>query len=257
MKGLSPYEFIHTGLVIRLLRHSKGFALQLVIDQAKKLENNLTRAGFIVSAEGLRDLRDFSRKLEAETDKNRILTDDEVSDLSEIMAVVEKMVYAEAQTKRVFVLSEGRYSLDCLLYHPEKMFKDGVFGRLPLIAQHDLEEGFRCLLLSRSTAAAFHILRATEAILRKYYLSKILRGREKVLMWGNMTKGLSAKRGKNVKLLERLEYIKNSYRNPTSHPEAEYSLEEAQDLLGVCIDVINAMGQDFPAEEEVPKHYNT
>jgi len=42
-------------------------------------------------------------------------------------------------------------------------------------------------------------------------------------------------------LLESLDYIRKSYRNPTNHPEAVYSLDQAEDLLGLCIDVTNKM----------------
>jgi hypothetical protein len=104
------------------------------------------------------------------------------------------------------------------------MFKEGVFAELPSIARSDLTEGFLCLLFSRATAAAFHILRATEAVLREYYIKKVKRGREKNPMWGNMLIDLSKRRDRKEDLIKRLEYIKNSFRNPTSHPEATYDL---------------------------------
>jgi len=65
-------------------------------------------------------------------------------------------------------------------------------------------------------------------------------------MWGNMIIGLNKRRDRKVGLLKRLEYIKDSFRNPTSHPEATYNIEGAQDLLGLCIDVINSMGDELP-----------
>jgi hypothetical protein len=70
-------------------------------------------------------------------------------------------------------------------------------------------------------------------------------------MWGNMVQHLKSKRDKDESLLQRLDYIRNTYRNPTSHPEARYNLEQAKDLLGLCIEVINSMGKILP-ELEVP-----
>lgn len=252
MEELRPYSFIHTGLIIRLLRHSQGFQIKDIIGETKKLNSNLIKAGFVVSAEGLDELKEFIGKLDKENDKTRLIKADEILQLSTIMAVVEKLVYAESQTKLIFVLNEHRYSLDCLLNHPDKMFKEGVFEKLPPLARTDLTESFMCLLLSRATASAFHILRATEAVLREYYFTKIKRGREKKPMWGNMLIGLSRRRDKKTTLLKRLEYIKDSFRNPTSHPEASYNIEEAQDLLGLCIDVINSMTDDL-IEPEMKK----
>ena len=46
-------------------------------------------------------------------------------------------------------------------------------------------------------------------------------------------------------LLTRLNYIKDNYRNPTAHPELFYTFDTAQDLISLCIDVINAMGNDL------------
>lgn len=248
MNSLSPYTFIHTGLIIRLLRHSQNFTVDTIIGEAKKLRVNLVDTGFTVSVAGLNELQDFLKTLEKETTKGRQVSASEVTALSQIMTGVEQMVFAEAQTKQIFVISGKRYSLEYLTGHPDKMFKDGIFGKLPPIAQRDLKEGFRCIVFSRSTAAAFHILRATEAILREYYLTKIKRGRDKVLLWGRMTQALAVKRNSDNKLLQRLEYLKNSFRNPTSHPEAEYNLDEVQDLLGLCVDVINAMGRELPED---------
>lgn len=254
MKAFDPYVFIHTGLIIRLLRHSKGFSIKAIIEEANRLKEDLNEAGFSVSTKGLLDLQEFIKKFRSESNKEREINPSEIYKLSEIMNVVEPMVFAESQTKRVYVLTERRFSLDCLLYHPEKMFKDSVFKKLPTLARFDLIEGFICILLARSTAAAFHILRATEAILRSYYFMKVKRGREKKPMWGNMLTGLRSKRKKDEKLLNRLEYMKDSYRNPTTHPEAVYNLEEAQDLLGLCIDVINSMAEELPepTEESAP-----
>ena len=167
MEALDPYRFIHIGLCIRILMHSRGLAISFIADEARKLLNNLDGAGFQVSSVGTQDLKSFLDKLKTDVNQSRALTEEEVSSLSSIMLVVEKMVFAEAQTKRIYVLTEGRFSLDCLMNHPEKIFASGVFEKLPILARYDLKEGFLCIVFSRPTAAAFHILRATEATLKK------------------------------------------------------------------------------------------
>lgn len=255
MKSLSPYTFIHTGLLIRMLRQLQVAEISLVIGATTELRANLIGAGFAVAAAGLDQLEGLAKRFSKEVNKKRSLTPAERSELSEIMGVIEQMVFAEAHTKKIFVISEKRYNLDCLMEHQAKMFKDGIFFKLPGIARRDLVEGFRCIGFNMSTAAAFHILRATESVLREYYLVKIKRGRDKVLLWGKMTVALAAKRDGDSKLLQRLDYLKNAYRNPTSHPDAEYNLEEVQDLLGLCIDVINAMGHEIPQKDPLAELY--
>jgi hypothetical protein len=38
-----------------------------------------------------------------------------------------------------------------------------------------------------------------------------------------------------------LDNIRDSFRNPTQHPEIRYDIHEVQDLWSVCVDVINRM----------------
>jgi len=62
-------------------------------------------------------------------------------------------------------------------------------------------------------------------------------------MWGDMLKQLVERKKNRLpdSLLECLDNIRESYRNPTNHPEAVYNIDEAEDLLGLCIDVTNKM----------------
>ena len=46
-------------------------------------------------------------------------------------------------------------------------------------------------------------------------------------------------------LLENLDLIRRSFRNPTAHPEKSYDIDEAQDLFGLCIDVVNRMAREL------------
>jgi hypothetical protein len=67
-------------------------------------------------------------------------------------------------------------------------------------------------------------------------------------MWGNMVTQLKAKTKNKppATLLASLDLIRSAYRNPTQHPEALYDIDSAQDLFGVCIDVIGKMAGELP-----------
>lgn len=246
MVSLSPYLFIHIGLDIRLLRHAQDFTVEVILTEAQTLIRNLESANFPVSVAGSFNLKQFVSTLESDADKKRKITSFETASLSSIMHLLENIVYAEAQTKIVYVVGETRFSLESLMEHPDRMFASGVFEKLSPISKFDLFEGFNCLVFSRATAGAFHILRGTESILRSYYQTKIKRGREQQPMWANMVNALNAKRNKNGNLLQKLDFIRVNYRNPTAHPDAVYSTENLQDLIGLCIDVINAMAEELP-----------
>jgi hypothetical protein len=42
-------------------------------------------------------------------------------------------------------------------------------------------------------------------------------------------------------LLDNLDNIRHSFRNPTQHPDKIYDIQEVQDLFGLCIDAVNRM----------------
>lgn len=250
MQGKSPYLFIHIGLIIRLLHHATGFSLANIVIEGERLTQNLKDADFVVTSTGANELNEFLDELENIDDQTRRISTEEVKKLSNIMHIIEQMVFAEAQTKKIYLLSESRFSLDTLMNKPWNMFGKKIFFRLPPIAMYDIMEGFWCIILSRATAAVFHLLRATEACLRAYYFQIVKRARVKPLVWGNMIQHLRKRRNKDETLLHRLDYIRINYRNPTAHPDSRYDLEQAQDLLGLCIEVINSMGKSLPEREK-------
>jgi len=162
------------------------------------------------------------------------------------MGSIENMVWAEASTKSIFVVGGGRYSLEILMNQPEKMFAEGIFSGLSELTRYDLAEGFFCLIFSRAIAAAFHILRATEGVLKELYLSYVKKNREKNPTWGNMIVALRKKRNIDKNLLDRLDYIRTNYRNPTDHPLNTYSINDTENLLVFCVEVIEKISRVLP-----------
>lgn len=63
-------------------------------------------------------------------------------------------------------------------------------------------------------------------------------------MWGPMVTHLKKRKAKPIPpatLLNNLDNIRVSFRNPTQHPEKIYDIQEVQDLFGLCVDVVNRM----------------
>lgn len=106
--------------------------------------------------------------------------------------------------------------------------------------QFDFASGCRCIALNLPTAAAFHLMRCVEGVLRAYYCQVVKRGRVKKLMWPDMIEHLKKRRDSPPKpLLDNLDNIRFNFRNPTQHPDARFDLDEAQDLLALCIEAVN------------------
>ncbi|WP_439638546.1 hypothetical protein [Nevskia sp.] len=140
------------------------------------------------------------------------------------------------------IAQKGAYSTSELIANAEVMFSLSVLAKLPALAVRDIREAGKCLAFETTTAAAFHILRAVEAVLLSYY-EKILGAKPGARMrnWGVYI-GTLRKSGKaDEKILDFLDHIRNSYRNPVAHPEAVLGVEEVMVLLGVAVGAITQM----------------
>jgi hypothetical protein len=164
-----------------------------------------------------------------------------------IIVKLDPTLDAELQLKKAYILTPKRYSLDNLLATPENLFAKNVFTQLTPFARLDLNEGLKCIAFNRPTAAAFHILRATEEMIKQLYLTIIKQKRIKHPTWFPMTEALRNKKQGPLKgeLLGHLNMIRENFRNPTSHPEKVYDMDEAQDLLNNCITAINNLVKEI------------
>lgn len=89
-----------------------------------------------------------------------------VDQIIQVFFDLEKVCYAEAMTKKIYVLPSRGFNSDFLLNEPSKLFRDGAYDKLEEIAKSDISSACRCILFGEATASAFHILRATESVLK-------------------------------------------------------------------------------------------
>jgi hypothetical protein len=144
-------------------------------------------------------------------------------------------------------VTDKRIDVRKLLESVGELFAPGTYGTLPEIARFDYAEAGKCIAFERSTAAAFHILRATEDVVRLFYRRHI-RPAKADLTWGQMTTALRQKTKGRIPdpiVLNQLDHIRNAFRNPTQHPNKIYDIQEVQDLFGLCVDVANRMSAAF------------
>lgn len=190
------------------------------------------------------ELREFFDKIKHREIGTRF-SKAEAAELRNIIVSLEKTFWAEVAGIHSFFTTDKKILIDKLTSDCEMLFPEGIFGELSEIAKYDVKEAGMCIAFERSTAAAFHILRATEDILRMLYCCCVKRGRVKVLTWGNITKDLEKKRKKPSNgIMKNLDYIRSNFRNPTIHPEVRHDIEEAQSLFILSIDVISKMIKD-------------
>ena len=155
-------------------------------------------------------------------------------------------VSAECKTGFIARPTSARFRVEQLLAAPESLLASGAFQALPAIAQTDFREASACLAFGLSTAAAFHALRCVEECVRWLHRSHFP-GKKQNKAWGPLANEL-AQKSRNPKpdaaLLERLNHLREHFRNPTQHPELVYDHDQAQELFHLCIEAVSSCARD-------------
>lgn len=156
---------------------------------------------------------------------------------------LELTLIAEAEGIYVYIVSEKRIDSEKLLNKPQALLSRNIWRLLPAVCAKDWVDGCKSIAFELPTGAAFYLLRCVEGTLKHFYLCVVKKKRlpKDKCTWGPMIKTLrDRKRNKPPEeLLDTLDRIRINFRNPTSHPEKVYDIEEVQDLFGLCVDALN------------------
>jgi hypothetical protein len=173
-----------------------------------------------------------------------LLTSADVGALETGIQQLRTVLDVESAGIEVFVTEERRYATAKLMGDVGALLPSGMFAALPPIAQSDLSDAGQALVYGLGTAAAFHAIRATEELLRMTYRtwtpprSQV----KKPWLWKAMLDHLRLeKNGPPVVVLDNLDYLRRTFRNPTDHPELTYDMDEAQELFAACLQSIAVM----------------
>lgn len=153
---------------------------------------------------------------------------------------------AELSVQAVYQIAPKRaYDIDTLIDNGTTIFSEGVRSNFTLDERYDIEQAGKCLAVEVPTAAAFHLFRAGESVLRRYYTIVVgALPKPKMRNWGAYLKNLR-KCNAEPKVLSALDQIKDLHRNPVLHPETKIDIDEALSLVGMIESVISAMTADM------------
>jgi hypothetical protein len=150
------------------------------------------------------------------------------------------------------VAPKGGYDTDTLIGNGQALFQESLPFKVPE-AVADINQATRCIAFEVPTAAGFHIHRANEAVLRRYFNS--IRGEVKPPEIESMGTYLAVMRDNKIgdsRVLAALKDIKDLHRNPLAHPDHSLeSVEEAIDLLGAIRAVIGYMLKEIPVADRI------
>jgi hypothetical protein len=239
------FAYIMFGTVLRYLQDARGgwkvHGEYGVEDNLRALFHYLDDFKLPVTIRASGELQEFHDELKS-TDADHRLTSEEASRLTKMIDAVRNTLEAEALGNIAFIVTDKRIDVNKLLNSMGSLMAPKVFDSLPEVAKYDFTECGKCIAFERPTAAAFHILRGTEDVLRMFYCALVKRNRVSPLLWGPVVDSLKRKRTPPpIELLNNLDNIRRSFRNPTQHPDKVYDIQEVQDLFGLCIDAINRM----------------
>ncbi len=144
-----------------------------------------------------------------------------------------------------FVAPKGLYRTSDLIEHSEQLLPVKLRDALPPQAEYDLKQAGRCLAFEAPTAVGYHLMRATEAVILKYYerLAKMPWPHPQ-RDWGRYITELKAL-GAPSKVTDALDQTRKNHRNPLLHPEDNLDLDEAIGLFGVVQGVLSLLLQEI------------
>ena len=173
----------------------------------------------------------------------------DVAILTRLVNEFQMIVKEELNVANLYlVLRKRGYSTEALIESPSDIFPNDLLQHVP-DAAHDVEQVGRCLAFEVPTAAAFHLNRINEAVLRRYFAA--IAPKEEPPKSGNMGVYLSTleellktmqKPSELQTLIPLLRNIKDQYRNPIMHPDLSIgSIDQSFALLDLINTAVGLM----------------
>lgn len=153
---------------------------------------------------------------------------------------------AELETTDTYYVSQkGIYSTNLLIEKAEQAFTAEVQAQFPPQMISDIRQAGKCLAFDLDTASGFHIVRAAEGVIYKYYVAVTgTTPKRKDRNWGAYVRNLN-RHLKNdpsskadPKLITLIDQVREHHRNPVIHPDITLTPDEAQSLFSICQAVI-------------------
>lgn len=157
----------------------------------------------------------------------------------------EIVLSEELQTLATYhVTQKGIYFTPDLIDKAELTLPQEVLSRIDQRTKDEIRESGRCLAFDNFTASGFHIIRAIESVIHKYYLTVCdpKPAPDRLENWGAYISRLhELKRPDVEEIVALLQQIKDQHRNLIMHPEIVLNFNEAYTLFEISKAAIMAM----------------
>lgn len=198
------------------------------------------------------DLLAVLPEFDAGNRENAVVSEATIRQLKAELERFEEAFTRDCKQLDVFTVTpKGDRSTRILLTKPEKKFLANLVKAMPQKTINDLQEAGKCLVFDLPTACAFHICRATEALMLAYYEHLAGSPWPPPPMrkdWANYNNQLKAK-GAPDRVTTRLEEIGRMDRNAYAHPDLTVALDEAPIIYDLCTGVMFLMAKEMVRNE--------
>jgi hypothetical protein len=159
----------------------------------------------------------------------------------------EAVLAAELGLMDIYLVAQkGGLATSDLINNGEVCFAAALAIKVPE-AVFDVREATKCIAYEVGTAAGFHLHRANESVLHRYY-DAVTGGKPRPpgRNIGDHLHALNTHNAGDSKVRSALKDLKDMHRNPLIHPEAQLTVDEAIDLLGMIRAVVGQMLKEIP-----------
>lgn len=203
-------------------------------------------------------IQSLIEKIDNDPEKNKLLSFHDMWPVREALDGFEAVLSSELALLDLYVITKkGGYDISELMTNGQVCFPRELTLKVPECIG-DIRAGTKCIAVSLPTAAGFHLHRANEAVLHRYWDS--VTGNHTRPSTGNMGDYLNQLEQKNAgdaNVRSALKDLKNLHRNPLIHPEHTLeSVEEAIALMdhikAVIFHMLKAIPEQKPKAQEKP-----
>ena len=177
--------------------------------------------------------------------QDAIVTSETIARFHAELEEFEEAFMRDCRQLNVFTVTpKGLYSTRALIERPETKFPANLLAVMPQKTIQDLQEAGRCLAFDRPTACAFHICRATEALMLAYYEKLAKKPWPFAKRDWNIYNDHLAKEGAPQTITNRLAEIRTD-RNAYAHPDITVPLDEGPIVYDLCTGVMFYMAKEM------------
>lgn len=168
-------------------------------------------------------------------------------EISEALRAFDTIFKAEFRTGSMFLAtSKGGFELNKMIFNGETLLPSALSKKVPEATQ-DVRDGTKCMAFELYTAAGFHLHRANECVLLRYF-DIVSKGKERPdnRNMGAYIKALEAEKAPRA-ITSCLRDLKDMHRNPLMHPDQSIdNLDDSIALLNSIYISMTAMLKEIP-----------